>query len=132
MGRKTEPSISAAERRQFETTRDAATLQLLFKAARLANERALARAAADAQRPPVRAAHTALFPHLDFDGIRLTDLASRVGVTKQAVGQLVDDLAALGMVERISDPTDKRAKRVRFSRRGRNEFCHGVSWRSKP
>src|SRR6476646_8524796 len=100
------PSISAAERRAFEVTRDAATLQLLFKAARLANERALARAAADAQRPPVRAAHTALFPHLDFDGIRLTDLAARVGVTKQAVGQLVDDLADLGMVERISDPTD--------------------------
>ena len=126
MGRKTEPSISTAERRHFETTRDAATLQLLFKAARLANERALARAAADAQRPPVRAAHTALFPHLDFDGIRLTDLAARVGVTKQAVGQLVDDLADLGMVERISDPTDKRARRVRFSRRGHAALLQGL------
>jgi DNA-binding MarR family transcriptional regulator len=132
MGRKTAmsrtatPSISPAERRQFETTRDAATLQLLFKAARLANERALARAAADAQRPPVRAAHTALFPHLDFEGIRLTELASRVGVTKQAVGQLVDDLAELGMVERIGDPTDKRAKRVRFSRRGHAALLAGL------
>jgi DNA-binding MarR family transcriptional regulator len=126
MAPKTEPSVSAAERRQFETLRDAATLQLLFKAARLANERALARVASDPARPPVRPAHTALFPHLDFEGIRLTDLASRVGVTKQAVGQLVDDLAALGMVERISDPTDKRAKRVRFSRRGRAALLHGL------
>jgi DNA-binding MarR family transcriptional regulator len=126
MGRKHEPSISAAERRQFESYRDEATLQLLFKAARLANERALARAASDAARPPVRAAHTALFPHLDFDGIRLTDLAARVGVTKQAVGQLVDDLAALGMVERIADPTDKRAKRVRFSRRGHAALVQGL------
>src|SRR5947207_6324769 len=111
-------SVSAAERHQFEVVRDAATLQLLFKAARLANERALARLAADPARPPVRAAHTALFPHLDFDGIRLTDLAARVGVTKQAIGPLIDDLAALGMVERIGDPADKRAKRIRFSRRG--------------
>lgn len=121
-----EPSISPAERRHFEKVRDAATLQLLFKASRLANERALARAASGPSGPPVGAAHTALFPHLDFDGIRLTELASRVGVTKQAVGQLVDDLVALGMVERISDPTDKRAKRVRFSRRGHGALLHGL------
>ena len=74
MGSKIAPSVSAGERRQFEAVRDAATLQLLFKAARLANERALARLASDPARPPVRPAHTALFPHLDFDGIRLTDL----------------------------------------------------------
>src|SRR6476469_5743919 len=107
------PSISVAERRAF-------------KAARLANERALARAASDPARPPVRAAHTALFPHLDFEGIRLTDLAARVGVTKQAVGQLIDDLARLGMVERVADPTDRRAKRVRFSRRGHAALLHGL------
>src|SRR5215468_7249832 len=121
-----EPSVSPAERRRFEAARDTATLQLLFKAARLANERALGRLASDPARPPVRPAHTALFPHLDFDGIRLTDLASRVGVTKQAVGQLVDDLAALGMVERVSDPADKRAKRIRFSRRGYEALMHGL------
>ena len=119
------PRVLAAERARFEALRDAATLQLLFKAARLANERALARGVGAAQ-PPVRAAHTALFPHLDFDGIRLTDLAARVGVSKQAVGQLVDDLAAHGMVERVSDPTDKRAKRVRFSRRGHAALLHGL------
>ncbi len=119
--------LSPAERQKFETARDEATLQLLFKAARVANERALARVAADAPAPAVRAAHTALFPHLDFDGIRLTDLASRVGVTKQAVGQLVDDLVAAGMVERVSDPTDKRAKRIRFSRRGYAGLMQGLS-----
>jgi DNA-binding MarR family transcriptional regulator len=124
----TAPVVSAAERRRFEEVRDAATLQLLFKAARLANERALTRAAPD---PPgsstrIRAAHTALFPHLDFDGIRLTDLAARVGVTKQAVGQLVDDLAAVGMVQRIADPADRRAKRIRFSRRGYAALMHGL------
>jgi DNA-binding MarR family transcriptional regulator len=119
-------SVSANERRAFEALREGATLQHLFKASRLANERALVRAASDQVRPPVRAAHTALFPHLDFEGIRLTDLAARVGVTKQAVGQLVDDLVALGMVERIADRSDKRAKRVRFSRRGHAALMHGL------
>src|SRR4051812_24419498 len=120
------PPVSAAERRRFEATRDAATLQLLFKAARLANEAALSRVAAASAARRVRAAHTALFPHLDFDGIRLTDLAAKVGVTKQAVGQLVDDLAALGMVERVRDPDDSRAKRIRFSHRGHAALLQGL------
>src|SRR6188508_1450889 len=124
---KSAPPVSSAERRRFEEARDAATLQLLFKAARLANEQALARVAASAPAGPrVRPAHTALFPHLGFEGIRLTDLAAKVGVTKQAVGQLVDDLAALGMVERVSDPDDSRAKRIRFSRRGHAALMHGL------
>jgi len=124
---KTPAPVSAAARRRFEAARDTATLQLLFKAARLANEEALARVAASAAAGPrVRPAHTALFPHLDFEGIRLTDLAAKVGVTKQAVGQLVDDLAELGMVERVSDPDDSRAKRIRFSKRGHAALMHGL------
>ena len=127
MPKMTAPPVSTAARSRFEATRDAATLQLLFKAARLANEQALARVAASAPAGPrVRPAHTALFPHLGFEGIRLTDLAAKVGVTKQAVGQLVDDLAALGMVERVSDPDDSRAKRIRFSRRGHAALMHGL------
>ena len=119
-------AVSAAERRRFEAVRDAATLQLLFKAARLANERALARLASVPGRPTVRPAHTSLFPHLDFEGIRLTDLAARVGVSKQAIGPLIDDLAALGMVERIDDPADGRAKRIRFSRLGYAALMQGL------
>ena len=30
------------------------------------------------------------------------------------------------MVERVADPTDKRAKRVRFSRRGHAALMHGL------
>jgi len=103
MPRPSPPAVSATERRQFERARDAATLQLLFKASRLANERALDRVAADPTGlgARVRPAHTALFAHLDFEGVRLTELASRVGVTKQAVGQLVDDLAGLGILREV-------------------------------
>jgi DNA-binding MarR family transcriptional regulator len=119
--------VSAAERSSFEATRDASTLQLLFKAARLANEQALARVAASGPAGlRVRPAHTALFPHLDFDGIRLTDLAAKVGVTKQAVGQLIDDLAEVGLIERVPDPEDSRAKLIRFSRRGHGALMHGL------
>jgi DNA-binding MarR family transcriptional regulator len=126
MRTKLRPAVSATEQRRFERYRDGAALQLLFKAARLCNERALRRAASHQAQPPVRPAHTTLFPHLDFVGIRLTELAARVGTTKQAVGQLVDDLVALGMVERVADPADRRAKRVRFSRRGHAALVQGL------
>ena len=52
------------------------------------------------------------------DGTRLTDLAAQAQVTKQSAGFLVDQLEQQGYVERVPDPTDARARLVRFSTRG--------------
>jgi DNA-binding MarR family transcriptional regulator len=68
----------------------------------------------DDQRP----ADDAAFAHIPGEGIRLTDLARRAGVSKQAMAELVDSLEARGYVERQPDPTDGRAKFVVFSERG--------------
>jgi DNA-binding MarR family transcriptional regulator len=103
------------------------TGQLLLKAARLLDERALERLATLPGAPPVRPAHTRLFPHLDLVGVRATDLAERLGVTKQAVAPLVADLVAWGVVEQVADPTDGRARLVRFSPRGLAALAHGLS-----
>jgi DNA-binding MarR family transcriptional regulator len=111
---------------QLEAKKRASTAQLLFKCARLVNDRAIARLRAETGLP-VRAAHTLLFPHLDFQGVRLTELAEKLGVTKQAVGQLVDELEQMGAVERIADPRDGRAKLIRFGERGREGMLHGLS-----
>jgi DNA-binding MarR family transcriptional regulator len=62
--------------------------------------------------------HQGVFASLGRAGTRLTDLASRVGTTKQAMGQLVDDLERQGYVERVPDPDDGRAKIVRLTRQG--------------
>jgi DNA-binding MarR family transcriptional regulator len=64
-------------------------------------------------------AHTTLLPHLDLDGTRITTLAERAGITKQAVGQLVADLEQRGYVARAVDPTDRRATLVFFTEDGR-------------
>ena len=53
------------------------------------------------------------------DGLRLTDLASRAGITAQSMGELVDDLEVKGYVERRPDPGDRRAKRIHLTERGR-------------
>lgn len=101
------------------------TVQLLFKAARLLNERAIERLRQRTKKP-VRIAHTSLLPHIDLEGTRLTDLASRLGVTKQAAGQLVDELVVMGMLERVADPADARAKLLRFSKRGKSALLDGL------
>jgi DNA-binding MarR family transcriptional regulator len=56
--------------------------------------------------------------HVDRTGTRLTELARRAGVTKQAMMQLVDDLQGLGCVRRTPDPQDGRAKVVRLTAKG--------------
>jgi DNA-binding MarR family transcriptional regulator len=63
--------------------------------------------------------HQVVFASLESAGARLTDLAARAGMTKQAMGQLVDDLESLGYVERTPDPADGRAKIVRLTSEGR-------------
>jgi DNA-binding MarR family transcriptional regulator len=66
----------------------------------------------------VRAAHAPVFMAVDPDGTRVTDLAQRSAVTKQAVGELIRHLATSGYLTVDTDPDDRRAKRVRLTPRG--------------
>src|SRR5688572_7630686 len=103
MARRAAPArrpITDAEHAALDRATRASTLQLLFRAARLLDGAAVARVRADPAAAAMRTAHTALLPHLDFTGVRLTELATRVGVSKQAVAPLIDDLEAMGTVER--------------------------------
>ncbi len=52
------------------------------------------------------------------DGSRLTELAEQAQVTKQTAGLLVDALEREGLVERVPDPADGRARLIRFTERG--------------
>jgi DNA-binding MarR family transcriptional regulator len=114
-------------RSRLEQAKRESTFQLLFRAARLIDEEALRRVGAERGRPKLRRAHTSLLPHIDLEGTRIVDLATRLGVTKQAVSQLVDELEAMGVVERTVDEADARARRVRFTAQGRAGLLHGLS-----
>lgn len=64
------------------------------------------------------AAHAAILPHIEVDGTRATVIAERSGMTKQGAGQVVDDLAGQGLVQRIPDPADGRAALIVFTDAG--------------
>src|SRR5688572_32911633 len=53
------------------------------------------------------------------DGSRVSDLAEQARVTKQSAAFLVEQLEAAGYVERVPDPTDRRARLVRLTTRAR-------------
>jgi DNA-binding MarR family transcriptional regulator len=71
-----------------------------------------------AARQQVSAAHIQITRHLGLNGARLTDLAHSAGITKQAMGHLVDQCIAWGLVTRQADPFDARARRVAFTPTG--------------
>jgi DNA-binding MarR family transcriptional regulator len=71
-----------------------------------------------AARGQVGAAHIHITRHLPLKGARLTDLAASAGMTKQAMGDLVDQCAAWGLVRREADPLDARARLIVFTPTG--------------
>ncbi len=60
----------------------------------------------------IRHKHGAVFANLDAAGTRPSVLAERAGMTRGAMGELIDELERLGYVERTTDPSDRRAKRI--------------------
>jgi len=66
----------------------------------------------------LRPTHGCVFRFVREDGMRLTDLAAHADMTKQSVGEIVDDLVEQGYVERIPDPEDRRAKLICLTDKG--------------
>lgn len=69
--------------------------------------------------PDSPARHYPVFENLDPEGTRLTVLAGRAGITHQAMAQLVTELEERGIVERVADPSDGRARLIRLTDDGR-------------
>jgi len=71
-----------------------------------------------AARAQVGAAHIHITRHLSLQGSRLTELAQSAGMSKQAMGDLVNQCEAWDLVRREPDPLDARARRVVFTATG--------------
>lgn len=60
-------------------------------------------------------------------GSRLTELADILGISKQACNQTANQIERAGYIERISDPNDGRAKKLRLTRRGQQLMRDGAA-----
>ena len=71
-----------------------------------------------AARDQISAAHVHITRHLSVQGSRLTELAQVAGMTKQAMGNLVTQCEAWGLVKREGDVRDARARKIVFTETG--------------
>ena len=91
---------------------------LLAKASQRWNEQ-LATAFRDAGFPEVRPSFgSVLVPLFEEDGLRMSELAGRSGLSKQAMTTLVRSVEEAGLVARARDAEDGRAFRVSLTARG--------------
>jgi DNA-binding MarR family transcriptional regulator len=67
----------------------------------------------------IRLVHIALIRNVDENGTRITDIARRAGMTKQATGQLVAEFVELGYIRVVNDPADGRVKIARYTAKGK-------------
>jgi DNA-binding MarR family transcriptional regulator len=89
---------------------------LLFVANRALEQRAYDAAVA-AGITDITVAQARVASRIGADGTRVSDLAEQARVTKQTAAYLVGQLEAAGYVERVPDPTDRRARLVRLTSR---------------
>ena len=73
----------------------------------------------------IRPTHGCVFRFVKGDGMRLTRLAELASMTKQSVGEIVNDLVERGYAERVPDPADRRAKLICLTERGREAQTQG-------
>ena len=63
----------------------------------------------------IRRGHELVIAPMTLEGTRLTDIAEASRVTKNAVGQLANELESLGYVSRAAQPEDGRATLLQFT-----------------
>lgn len=68
--------------------------------------------------PAITRAQSLVFVNIGEGVTRPSDIASRVGVTRQAIHQTINELVDMGFLKLEPDPRDRRAKVVVFTETG--------------
>lgn len=110
---------------RLRTRREQLLLRKLLRVYKFLNEHTI-RKLNERGHTDLRPAFTALLGQLDSEGTRLGALAARMGVSRQAVSQLLVPIEAAGFVTRVSDPKDQRGVIVRFTPKGRRTLADAV------
>ncbi|HEY4994609.1 MAG TPA: MarR family transcriptional regulator [Nakamurella sp.] len=83
-------------------------------------------AAAHELAPDLRPSHVRLLSLTPRDGMRVGDLAARAGMTAQSLGEFVDTLCRTGYARVVPDASDRRARLVVPTERGR-DVAHAMN-----
>ena len=108
----------AFDPKSVRETREGLLLRLLFRTTETMNrtmaERIRSRGFEDFQ-----PSFTGVLVHIDTEGTRVGAIASRMGVSRQAASQRLQEIETRGYIERVPDPSDGRATIARHTPAGR-------------
>lgn len=102
----------------FENQKITSLSHQLIKVGRLINERGLDLVRDVFNLPELKQSHLDLFPHIDFEGTSISEIAKRKGVSKQSVSKLVKEMTNIKILSIKTDPEDSRSKIVFFKTSG--------------
>lgn len=116
-----EHSVDAAgqDRRTEAMSELEVQISLLFRRARTLSERMAGQIHPDLDAPGYGLLVTILDLDPAGDGVRAVDLAGRTRLHKSTLSRTLADLESLGLVTRVRDPHDARARLVTLTERGR-------------
>lgn len=66
----------------------------------------------------LKLSHAMILPQISAKGSRIIDIARSQAVSKQAIGQIANELEQLGFIEKTPDHQDKRSKKLILAERG--------------
>lgn len=94
-------------------------ISLFFRSARSLSDRIAARIHPDLDAPGYALLATILDLDPDDEGVRAVDVANRTKLHKSTLSRAIADLERLGLIARVRDPQDARARLVTLTERGR-------------
>jgi len=118
----TEPTAPGSAGAAERGAHDAIPMGMIANRLNKSLEAEFFRRLAEAGHSVLRMPHTMLLENLPEGGARSGVLAAILGITKQAVGEIVDDLEAAEYIRRVADPADRRAKLIVLSSKGAAAF----------
>lgn len=65
--------------------------------------------------------------NMSFSGSRLVEIAELTGMSKQAVGQIANEIEELGYIARVPDPHDGRAKNLIYTELGQQLLAASIA-----
>jgi len=114
-----------SESTKIRERREQMLLRMVFRLFRVMNDETVRRVQEEGY--PLQASYPRLLAYVDTErGSRVNVLARKVGVTRQAASQLLDEIEERGCIERRPDPEDGRAVRVHFTPKGRRMLASGM------
>jgi DNA-binding MarR family transcriptional regulator len=117
----TEPTVEGSPKPEH-AAHDSIPMSMIANRLNKSLEAEFFRRLGEAGHSVLRMPHTMLLENLPQGGARSGVLASALGISKQAVGEIVDDLEAAEYISRVADPADRRAKLIVLSPKGAAAF----------